>query len=76
MFADSNKTISDVLTEFQDGGCLAHYDQNGVSVSSVIYYPCIGVKSVKAKCYVTQVLVSMFHITQLSDNYSNNGPSL
>ena len=45
LFADSNKTISDVLTEFQDGGCLAQYDQNGVSVSAsvcVTYYSIIG----------------------------------
>lgn len=30
--ADSNKTISDVLGEFEDGGCLASYDRNGVSL--------------------------------------------
>ena len=30
-FLDSNKTISDVLTEFEEGGCLSQYDKNGVS---------------------------------------------
>lgn len=32
-FSDSNKTISDVLTEFEEGGCLSQYDKNGVSHS-------------------------------------------
>ena len=30
-FSDSNKTIADVLSEFEEGGVLADYDQNGVS---------------------------------------------
>ena len=29
-FADSNKTIADVLEEFEDGGCLSEYDRNEV----------------------------------------------
>ena len=33
IFLDSNKTISDVLTEFEEGGCLSQYDKNGVSQS-------------------------------------------
>ena len=30
LFSDSNKTIADVLEEFEDGGCLADYDPNEV----------------------------------------------
>ena len=34
--SDSNKTISDVLSEFEEDGCLAQYDQNGVSVDEIM----------------------------------------
>ena len=30
LLSDSNKTIADVLGEFEDGGCLADYDPNEV----------------------------------------------
>ena len=34
--SDSNKTISDVLSEFEEDGCLAQYDQNGVSADEIM----------------------------------------